>query len=184
LSSRSPIGGDKRYRSRPEARFVDYLVDTGTIEASHITMIGLEAAGVRGPLWWSAEYIRSEASTQLVGDPVFTGSSVQVGWFLTGESKPYRTNSGTFDRLRPHARYDKGHPLKKENGGTWELVGRVSSVDLTNAMVEGGELADFSGALSWYINGSTRVELNYNRAQPRDQGSANIFLLRLEYQPW
>jgi phosphate-selective porin len=133
LSSRSPSGGDVRYRSRPEARFVDYLVDTGPFEASHATLVGLEFAAVRE---------------------------------------------------RPLTKYTGGNPFKKRNGGAWELVGRLSRVDLTDGLIEGGELTDISGALSWYINATTRVELNYIYASPKNQGAANIALLRVQYQPW
>jgi phosphate-selective porin OprO/OprP len=184
LSSRSPSGSDTRYRSRPEARFVDYLVDTGTMDASHLTLMGFEFAAVRGPLWLQAEYVRSEVSAQLVGDPVFTGSYVQVGWFLHGNHKPYRTNSGTFQRLLPNIKYAKGNPFKKKNGGAWEVVGRLSRVDLNDGLVEGGELTDISAALNWYLNATTRVQLNYIHAIPKNQGAANIFLLRVQYQPW
>jgi phosphate-selective porin OprO/OprP len=184
LSSRSPSGSDTRYRSRPEARFVDYLVDTGTMNASHLTLMGFEFATVRGPLWLQAEYVRSEVSAQLVGDPVFMGSYVQVGWFLHGNHKPYRTNSGTFQRLLPNIKYGKGNPFKKKNGGAWEVVGRLSRVDLSDGLVQGGELTDISAALNWYPNGTTRVQLNYIYASPKDRGAANILLLRLQYQPW
>ena len=184
LSSRSPAGGDTRYRSRPEARFVDYLVDTGAFEASHNTLVGLEFAGVRGPLWITAEHIWSNVSAQAVDNPTFKGSYVKVGWFLTGENKQYRANSGIFGRERPLTKYTGGNPFKKKNGGAWELVGRVSRVDLTDGLIEGGELTDVSGALSWYINATTRVELNYIYASPKNQGAANIFLFRVQYQPW
>jgi phosphate-selective porin OprO/OprP len=184
LSSRSPSGGDTRYRSRPEARFVDYLVDTGPIEAGHITLFGAEFAAVRGPMWISAEYIRSNVSAQLVGDPAFQGSYVKLGWFLTGENKHYRANSGIFARQRPFKKYEGGNPFKKRNGGAWEVVGRLSRVDLTDGLIEGGKLTDISAALSWYINATTRVELNYVYASPKNQGAAHIALLRVQYQPW
>ncbi len=142
LSSRSPIGGDTRYRSRPEARFVDYLVDTGPLDASHNTLVGVEVASVRGPLWIAAEFVQSKVSAQLVNDPTFRGSYVQVGWYLTGEARPYRKNSGTFDRMRPIVKYAKGNPLKKRNGGAWEVVGRFSTIDLNDGLVEGGRIGN------------------------------------------
>ncbi len=184
LSARSPTGGDTQYRSRPEARFVGYLVDTGPMSASSVTLQGLEVAAVHGPVWWQAETIRSKVSAQSLDNPTFKGSYVQVGWFLTGESKPYRTNSGTFQRLRPLTKYTGGNPFKKRNGGAWELVGRLSRIDLTDGLVEGGELTDFSAALSWYINATARIQLNYIYASPQNQGSANIILLRVQYNPW
>jgi len=184
LSSRSPTGGDLRYRSRPEARFVDFLVDTGDFEVGHVSLAGLEFAAVQGPLWVAAEYIQSDASAQSYDNPKFSGSYVQVGWFLTGESRPYRTNSGTFDRVRPTIKYTKGNPFKKRNGGAWEVVGRISTIDLSDGLIEGGELTDISASVNWYINATTRVEFNYIHASPRDRGAANIFLMRLQFQPW
>jgi phosphate-selective porin OprO/OprP len=184
LSSRSPTGGDLQYRSRPEARFVDFLVDTGNFDVSKVRLWGLEFATIQGPLWVAAEYIQSDVSAQAFGNPNFGGAYVQVGWFLTGESKPYRTNSGTFDRVRPATKYTKGNPFKKRNGGAWELVGRISTIDLTDGLVDGGELSDYSASLNWYVNATTRIEFNYIYANPRDHGTANIFLMRLQYQPW
>jgi phosphate-selective porin OprO/OprP len=184
VSSRSPTGSDTRYRSRPEARFVDYLVDTGTMNVSNLLLLDFEFATVRGPLWLQAEHVRTEVSAQLEGDPVFMGSYVQVGWFITGEHRPYRKNSGIFQRLLPQTKYVKGNPFKKKNGGAWEIVGRLSRVDLTDGLVEGGELTDISAALNWYLNATTRVQFNYIYASPKDRGAANIFLLRVQYQPW
>lgn len=184
LSSRSPTGGDLQYRSRPEARFVDFLVDTGELDVGHVRLGGLEFAAVQGPLWVAAEYIVSDVSAQNYGDPRFSGSYVQVGWFLTGENRPYRTNSGTFDRLRPDRKYTGGNPFKKRNGGAWEVVGRISTIDLTDGLIEGGELTDISASVNWYVNATTRVEFNYIFANPKDRGSANLFLMRLQFQPW
>jgi len=60
----------------------------------------------------------------------------------------------------------------------------LSRVDLTDGLVEGGELTDVSAALSWYINATARVELNYVYANPKNHGTANIILLRVQYNPW
>jgi len=184
FSTRNPLGDDTRYRSRPEARFVDYLVDTGEIETSRTTLIGLEFAMVRGPLWVQAEYIQADLSAQLLGDPRFMGTYGQVGWFITGDVRPYRKNSGIFDRVRPETKYKGAKPFKKMGGGAWELVGRYSRVDLTDQEVEGGVLTDVSGALNWYLNPTTRIQLNYIHASPEGRGAANIFVLRFQYIPW
>ena len=89
-----------------------------------------------------------------------------------------------FARERPLKKYTGGNPFKKKNGGAWEVVGRLSRVDLTDGLIEGGELTDISAALSWYINATARVELNYVYASPKNQGAAHIALLRVQYQPW
>jgi phosphate-selective porin OprO/OprP len=184
VSSRSPTGSDVRYHGRPEARFVDDLVDTGSFSASHQTLWGVEAATVNGPIWAAAEIIGSDTKAQSVGDPNFRGGYVQVGWFITGESRPYQTNGGTFGRVLPLTKYGGGNPFKKRNGGAWEVAGRISHLDLDDGLIEGGKLTDFSAALNWYVNAAVRVKLNYIYARPRDRGSANIILLRVQYNPW
>jgi phosphate-selective porin OprO and OprP len=183
-SSRSPTGGDLRYRSRPEARYVIYLANTGNFSTSRVRLMGAELATVNGPLWAAAEHIVSDVSADTLDNPVFRGSYIQVGWFITGETRPYRTNSGTFDRVRPLTRWAGGSPFRKLHSGAWEIVGRVSTVDLEDGLVEGGELLDFGAALNWYVNATTRIGLNYIRAEPKDRGSANIVVLRLQYNPW
>ena len=183
-SSRSPTGNDVRYFSRPEARFADILVDTGSFSAGNQTLFGLEAAAVGGPLWVSAEYIHTRNSAELVGDPTFQGGYVQVGWFISGEHRPYQTASGTFGRMLPNNKYGGGNPFKKKNGGAWEVAGRISYLDLNDGLIEGGELTDVSASLSWYMNATVRVKLNYIYAQPKDRGSANIVALRVQYNPW
>ena len=137
-----------------------------------------------GPLWAAAEYIHTSAAADSVGNPKFAGAYLQVGWFLTGESRPYATDGGIFGRVLPRDKYRGGNPFKKKNGGAWELAGRLSYVDLNDGLVEGGELNDFSVALNWYVNAAARVSLNYVHAKPKDRGSANIFLLRVQYNPW
>jgi phosphate-selective porin OprO/OprP len=184
FSSRNPASDDTRYRSRPEARFADFLADTGNLTASNLWLYGLEVATVQGPLWAQAEYIGSNVDAQAIGNPRFSGFYVQVGWFLTGNTRPYRRNSGVFDRLQPENNFRKGNPLRPKSGGAWELVGRISAVDLNSGEIEGGQLTDYSAALNWYLNAATRVQLNYVRAVPKDRGAANIFLLRLQYNPW
>ena len=69
-------------------------------------------------------------------------------------------------------------------GGAWELVGRVSRVDLNDGRVNGGDLTDLSAAVNWYMSASTRLQLNYIYSMPKDQGRASIFLLRFQFQPW
>ncbi|TNF83737.1 MAG: hypothetical protein EP299_00885 [Acidobacteria bacterium] len=184
FSTRNPFGNETRYRSRPEARSADFLTDTGEMQASGIKLFGLEFAMVQGPMWAQAEYIRSNVDAQLLGDPTFMGSYGQVGFFLTGESRPYRRNSGVFGRVQPERNWHKGNPFKKQNGGVWEVVGRISRVDLEDELIDGGILTDVSAALNWYPNSATRVQVNYIYASPKNEGAANIIVLRVGYSPW
>jgi hypothetical protein len=48
----------------------------------------------------------------------------------------------------------------------------------------GSALTDFSAGLSCYIDATSKVMLNYIFARPEDQGSANIVVLRVQFNPW
>jgi len=184
ISSRSPTR-DLRYSARPEARFVDRFVDTGDIDSSGVNLYGLELAGVYRSLWAQAEWVMADVTAADVGDPRFSGGYLQVGWFLDEISRPYRYNGGTFDRFRPEME-DEGvwRPGRSIRRGTWELVGRVSRLDLDEGDVDGGVLTDLSAGVNLYTSASTRLQLNYIYSMPKDQGHASIFLLRFQYQPW
>lgn len=114
-----------RYRFRNAARLSDVrLVDTGAFAASGDRIVGLEAAGIRGPLhvaaevqWAKASALQqspsadgdSEAGAAFIGgDPQFVSWYVEAGWWLTGETRGYR--KGEWDRTRVKAGIDRGGP--------------------------------------------------------------------------
>ncbi len=180
FSTRDP-NGDTRYRSRPEARFVDFLVDTGDFPASRIKLYGIELVGVRGPWSFQAEYIQSNVSGTDSGSANFWGSYVQVGWFITGEQKSYDTQLGVFSRVIP--KEESRGLFRKRPGGGLELTGRVSNVDLNDGGIAGGKMVDYSFGVNWYLSGTSAVKFNYIHSVVKDNGHANIFVLRYQFRP-
>jgi phosphate-selective porin OprO/OprP len=180
FSTRDP-NGDTQYRSRPEARFVDFLVETGHFRASRIKLYGLELVGVRGPLSFQSELIVSEVSGTDIGTARFWGSYVQVGWFLTGEHKSYDTGLGVFSRVVPKQK-SQGI-FKKRPGGGLELTGRISNVDLNEGSISGGQMTDISFGVNWYLSSTSAVKFNYINSNVKDMGRANIFVLRYQFRP-
>ena len=180
FSTRDP-NGDVQYRSRPEARFVPFLVDTGNIPASRIHLYGLELVGVHGPFSFQSELIVSQVQGTEFGDATFWGSYVQVGWFLTGEQRSYDTGMGVFSRVIP--KQDSRGLFRKKPGGGLELTGRISNVDLDEGGVNGGQMVDLSFGVNWYMSATSAVKLNYIRSTVKDHGHANIVLLRYQFRP-
>ncbi len=180
FSTRDP-NGDTRYRSRPEARFVDFLVDTGDFPASRIKLYGVEFVGVHGPLSFQSEFILSDVSGTDFGSVRFWGSYVQVGWFLTGEQKSYDTGMGVFSRVIP--KQESQGLFRKKPGGGLELTGRISNVDLDDAGINGGQMVDVSFGVNWYLSATSAVKFNYINSNVKDRGRANIFLLRYQFRP-
>lgn len=171
--------GDTRYRTRPETRLVEYLVDTGAIEGGDAALLGLEAAWRRGPVSVQAELLTSWVAASDYGDPFFWGAYAQVGWVVTGEARPYDAVQGVFDRVVPRA------PLSPRDGhwGALELTARLSWVDLEDAGVRGGRLLALTAGTSWTWNAYVRVLAGYTFAHSQgrpDATDAHVLSARFE----
>jgi phosphate-selective porin OprO/OprP len=172
VSYRDPQGEAERFRSRPEAHQAPDVVDTGNFMADDVARFGGELAAVHGPAWFQGEFI----DTLTDGDGPqrnLYGYYVQAGWFLTGENRPYKRETGVFDRVRPR------HSFLVDGGpGAWELAARWSSLDLDSGAVRGGQVHDVTVGVNWYLNPNTRVTGNYVFADRIGVGEMNAFLMR------
>jgi phosphate-selective porin OprO/OprP len=183
-SLRSPRSSDTQYRARPEARFAPFFVDTGVIPTSDVTLLGAEFATVQGPFWLQAEWIGSWVNADELGDLSFNGAYAEVGWFLTGESRAYIAEAGHFTRVMPNRLFRGGNPFTgKGDGGAIEITGRYSTVDLNDGSISGGEMTDISAGLGWYLTAASRLRLDYVHSTVRGVGSANLVLLRYQFNP-
>ncbi len=132
-----------------------FFADTGTLNGvSDVQTFGLEALWVRGPL-----SVQSEAMAATVNQAgptaVFGGTYAQVGYFLTGEHRPYDRKGGAIDRVLPFNSVGKG------GRGAWEVAARYSYVDLSDGLVRGGNVKNMTGGLNWYINANCKWVFNY-----------------------
>jgi phosphate-selective porin OprO and OprP len=181
-------GGSVRYRQRPEYHMTsERFVDTGTlspIEWNHI--YGVELAGSYGPFWMHSEFIGSCLKGEDVGaatgdDYKFYGFTAQAGYFLTGENRPYKLGSGTWDRVKPKQNFTSDF----SGLGAWEVALRYSYLDLDDniANVDAGQQHDVTVGLNWYLNPNTRIMFNYIRACADTVASSNaadIFGVRFQ----
>jgi phosphate-selective porin OprO/OprP len=183
-STRDPGTGDTQYRSRPEARFVDFFVDTGNINAGRIQLYGIEAVGVRGPFSLQSEVIASRVQGTGVSDLLLWGGYVEVGYFLTGEHRTYDKELAVFSRVAPKEEIRGINPFKKGGlGGALELTGRYSTVDLDDGEIHGGSMTDLGLGVNWYLSTTSAVKFNYIYSDVKDVGHANIFVLRYQFRP-
>jgi phosphate-selective porin OprO/OprP len=175
---------DFAFKARPEARFAPFMADTGPISADGYAGLGLEAAVVAGPFWAQAEYLRADVDSSQAGDPVFDGAYLEVGYFLTGESRAYDPTQGAFFRLTPKRLFHGGNPFTRHGDcGALEVTARYSGLDLNDALVSGGEMTNLSLGMNWYTSQTSRFMLNYVRSELHDVGAANIVLVRYQFNP-
>lgn len=181
----SPIGGNGRYdgevykytdvrlRTREGTRAIDArLIGRDDLVAiSDYTRYGLELAAGSGPWWMQGEYVRvdldvdrDELALILAPANMTTRNSLtqdgwylQTGYFLTGESKPYRAVSGDFGRLHPVREFARGG-----GPGAVEVALRYAVADSQQhtRVGRGQKLKAWTAGLNWYLNSEVVLKTN------------------------
>ena len=150
-----------RSRTEPEFNqapvFVDTGLDTptGVLPANNLQTWNAELSWRRGPLWLASEYTRTAVDNPNLANPDFDGYWIGASWVLTGEMRSYNKKSGAFGGV-PIAR-----TVYQGGKGAWELRGRWSSIDLSDGLVEGGEMDIASLGISWWLTPFFSVSMDY-----------------------
>lgn len=174
----------QRYRQRPQIHTTNQrFIDTGTLAADGDTVYGGELAGYIGPFNASAEIsaLKADMIAPAAIDPKFWGGFVDVGFFLTGETRAYK--DGKWDRVKPNS------PLGAGGFGAVQLAARIDYLDLEDAAasVFGGKQTAYLLGLNWHPNDYVRFMANYgivnveNGPNYRDasgDNTINVFGLR------
>jgi phosphate-selective porin OprO/OprP len=155
-SVRSPQSDTVEVRSRPELHLAPYFVDTGSFAASRSGQVECDAGFVSGPFWAYGDFFNEWISPDSQHDVRFRGWSVAAGWFLTGESKPYKASNSTYDRIKPKHNFDGKGGL-----GAWEVAARYDQLNLNDGDINGGRLENCTLGVSWYLNPNTRFMLDW-----------------------
>ncbi|NOR20159.1 MAG: hypothetical protein GQ538_08755 [Xanthomonadales bacterium] len=144
-----------RYATEPEINNAPVYVDTGLLPADNVMTYDLEVYWQSGPVWLGGEYIHTDMDAPTLNNPTFTGYHFTASWLVSGEIRGYAKRAGIF----------KPAPVAKsvyQNGwGAWELFTRWSTVDLTDQLVEGGEMDILSIGATWWLTQSFNISANY-----------------------
>jgi phosphate-selective porin OprO/OprP len=170
---------------------VPFLNFNSTVRADGLrTRLSPEVAYFNGPFGFYAQYydehqdLRPSATgagyKHLIDVP-FTGYVFLGTLFLTGE-----TRTTYSQQIFPRRNFDPRCPISCP--GAWELVARVSSLNvgdvfeagaaqLANPAKNSNEATEFTVGFNWYLNGWVRMQFNYEHdmfAQPVALGTAPI----------
>ena len=113
------------------------------------------------------------------GDPIFHGGDAVVSWLMTGETRAYNTRGGFFNQVSP------ARTLFEGGAGAWELVGRVSYIDLDSGSVRGGRFWRITPMVNWYLSDHLRLEMAYGYGvldRFALRGATQFFQSRLQLQ--
>jgi phosphate-selective porin OprO/OprP len=174
-----PDEGVLRLRSRPENFIAAYVVDSDQFPADNTRMVAVEAYYRPGPLLVGTEYFFQKVKAPASGDPAFHGGDAVVSWLLTGETRAYNTRGGFFNQVSPARTVFEGGP------GAWELVGRVSYIDLDSRAIRGGRFWRVTPMVNWYLSDQLRLEFAYGYGvldRFNLAGATQFFQSRLQIQ--
>lgn len=159
-------GPATRYRQRPfvhtsNSRFLA----TPNMRVATETDYGLEAALIRGPFHAVAEAHWLNADTLTPGlSPTFFGGYAEVGYFLTGEGRGYK--SGRWDRTKVR------RPVGGGGAGAFQINLRYDYLDLTDGGIVGGRQRGYEASLVWIPQDHVRFLLNYGHLRYDDAAIA------------
>ena len=163
-----PLGEDNHFLHAAASYADRDFGDQGTIgikvqndadfEVNDADQFGVELAYVNGPFsaqgeLWSAGF---DGDTNGAGDVSETDVDVDsyyllLSYFLTGESRSYKSGVGKFDKIKP-----------KGNKGAWELVAKYEDgeIDPDNQADE-SEFEILTLGVNWYATNNVKFMLNY-----------------------
>jgi len=148
-----------RYSTEPEFNkaplYVDASDDGATFAADSAMLYQLEASWRKGPYWFAAEYVSNDVDAPALGDPHFSGYHLTASWILSGEMRTYNRRAGILGPV-PVAK-----TVNQSGWGAWEVGVRWSDIDLTDGLIDGGEMDILSLGLSWWLTPVFSVSMNY-----------------------
>jgi phosphate-selective porin OprO and OprP len=179
------------FSSKPEANQSAALASTGTIMTDGVDELGLEFAGILGPLSLQSEFMMNWTSQSRSGFPPmlpfpslqqpsrldFYGAYAEVSYFLTGEHRAYEREGGHFGRVSPKNPFSIG----KGGWGAWELAFRWSYLDLSSGNVRGGIENDYTGGINWYLYPNLRLMFNAVYANAKGRGDQMSYISRVSF---
>jgi len=130
----------------------------------------------KGPFWLTSEYFRTNINNPSLGNPEFDGYYVSASWILTGEMREYSKKNGLF-RPAPVAR-----TVYQGGKGAWEVAVRYSDVNLSDGLVEGGDMQIASLGLNWWLTPFFSLGANYRyiwNTLDGVEGNSSGFMTRL-----
>ncbi len=176
FSRRSPDGDPVGFVTDPEAAFAPDYLETGTVAADAVNLIGLEGAYIEGPCTIQGEWMKAHVDAVSGANPSVSAYYLTVGHFLSsGDRRAYEKDRGRFGGVTPVSAWGAG------GGGAWEAVARYSYADFQSGPAfSGSELWTLGVGINWYLDANARLSLNMVTADLNKVGDTDMLLARFQ----
>ncbi|HVY75409.1 MAG TPA: porin [Puia sp.] len=173
-----PVNGQFSIKSRPESNPTPQLISTGTFSANHASDLGMEAYFTIKRFTIGSEVMTHNYYSNTAQNHNFYGGDVVVSYFLTNNERPYNTTSGNVYGFVPVKSGIFNHGI-----GAIEAVLHISTFNLNNGDIHGGQFTRITPMINWYLAKFLRMEFIYGYGildRFNLKGSVNFFESRLQ----
>jgi len=161
-----PLDGKFTIKSRPESNPTPQLINTGEFAADKSTSIGAEAYYSNNRFTIGSEVMQHNFTSSKSENHSFVGGDAIISFFFTKTRRPYNTTGSVYGFV----------PVRKSvfNNGWGEIEGilRVSTFNLNNGSIKGGQFTRITPMINWYLTQYLRWEFIYG------YGTLNHFNLK------
>jgi phosphate-selective porin len=164
--------GMERLQGKNESNVSTNYVDTKSFSASHQLNLGFEQLWSLENFSVLFEYVHNWTKTP-TGSEQFSGSYVTGSYVISGEQRPYDKKAGYARRIKPTGK-----------SGAWEIIARISKLDLDNRDIHGGINNRYTFGLNWWATQYWKAGMTYgitNLLKDNILGVTNSFQFRIQW---
>lgn len=172
-----PDDGQFAIKSRPESNPTPQLINTGTFAADHSSHIGYEAFFTKNRFTIGSEAMVHNFYSKDSGNHSFAGGDLIISFFFTKTSRPYNTTGSIYGFVPVHS------SVLHHGLGEIEGVLHISTFNLNNGNIRGGQMTRITPMINWYLTKILRWEFIYGYGildRYGMKGNVNFFETRVQ----
>lgn len=172
-----PLNNEFTIKSSPESNPTPQLINTGKFTTNGATSFGGEINYRAGRFMVASEVIAHNFYAKDSATLHFYGGDLTFSYFLTNTSRPYNTTGNIYGFVPVHKSVFEG------GWGEWEAVLHVSTFDLNNGYLQGGQMTRITPMINWYLTKVFRMEFIYGYGildRYRLKGNIHFFEARIQ----
>jgi len=150
-----PVNGKFTIKSRPESNPTPQLINTGEFAADKTFTYGAEVYYRTGSFMIGSEVMSHNFYSKTISNHQFNGGDVFISYLFSRAVRPFNTETTVFGFV----------PVKKSvfkgGWGEWEGVLHVSTFNLNDNDIRGGQFTRITPMVNWYLSRVVRMEFIY-----------------------
>jgi phosphate-selective porin OprO/OprP len=172
-----PNEGKISLKSRPESNPTPQIINTGEFNADHSGHIGGEIYYSNKRFIIGSEIMMHNFYGETSDNHRFYGGDFVITYLFTRTARPYNTTGSIFGFVPVKRSVFKG------GWGEWEVVARLSMLDLNDRSIAGGKFWRITPMINWYVSKALRMEFVYGYGELERygiKGPVQLFQSRLQ----